>query len=140
MLRHSGPQYERCTAALAALVPSLKAAIAWLNADPERLLTQASTEKEHYADSREVMNAQRPYGDMPLIVLTAGRDESSALSSLQGMAGVGTSPDLAELRKQIRLFLQDTWGSSARRLRCLVDAGTQPARTGLWPQHPNQQA
>jgi pimeloyl-ACP methyl ester carboxylesterase len=109
-LQNGTPQFEQCTATQVPLPPSLKAEIARLNADPGRLLTQASTEKEHHEDSREVMNAQRRYGDMPLIVLTAGRDESSALSSLRGMPGAGTPAELAELRKQIRLFIQDGWG------------------------------
>jgi pimeloyl-ACP methyl ester carboxylesterase len=113
-LKHGAPEFERCTATLAALDPRLRAAIARLNADPARLLTQASTEKEHYTDSREAMNAQRRYGDMPLIVLTAGRDESSALSGLSalppGTPGASTPAELAELRKQIALFLRDGWG------------------------------
>jgi pimeloyl-ACP methyl ester carboxylesterase len=110
-LQRSSPQFERCTATGAPLDPRLKGAIARLNANPERLLTQASTEKEHYTDSREVMNAQRAYGDMPLIVLTAGRDESSALSGIPpGTPGANTPAELAELHKQIALFLRDAWG------------------------------
>jgi pimeloyl-ACP methyl ester carboxylesterase len=110
-LKRSTPQFERCTVSPAPLDARLKAAIARLNANPERLLTQASTEKEHYTDSREVMNAQRHYGDMPLIVLTAGRDDSSALSAIPpGTPGASTPAELAELRKQIALFLRDAWG------------------------------
>jgi pimeloyl-ACP methyl ester carboxylesterase len=130
-LKRTDPQYERCTATAAALVPSLKAAIARLNADPARLLTQASTEKEHYADSREVINEQRRYGDLPLIVLTAGGDESSALSSLRGSPGTETPADLEQLRQQIVLFLRDAWGPahdayaalSTRGRNQLVDSG-----------------
>jgi pimeloyl-ACP methyl ester carboxylesterase len=110
-LKPSTPQFERCSPLPAALDPSLKAAIARLNADPARLLTQASTEKEHYTDSREVMNAQRRYGDIPLIVLTAGRDESSTLSGIPpGTPGASTPAELAQLRKQVALFLRDAWG------------------------------
>jgi pimeloyl-ACP methyl ester carboxylesterase len=110
-LKRSTPLFERCTGSPAPLDPRLKAAIARLNANPERLLTQASTEKEHYTDSRELMNAQRRYGDMPLLVLTAGRDESSALSAIPpGTPGASTPAELAELRKQIALFLRDAWG------------------------------
>jgi pimeloyl-ACP methyl ester carboxylesterase len=110
-LKPGTPQFEQCTANPAPLDPRLKAAIARLNANPERLLTQASTEKEHYRDSREVMNAQRRYGDMPLIVLTAAHDESSALSGIPpGTPGASTSAELAQLRKQITLFLKDAWG------------------------------
>ncbi|HEY6455031.1 MAG TPA: alpha/beta hydrolase [Steroidobacteraceae bacterium] len=111
-LKRGAPEFERCTATLAALDPRLRAAIARLNADPARLLTQASTEKEHYADSREVINAQRRYDDMPLIVLTAGRDESSILSAMPpGTPGASTPAELAEFRKQIALFLRDGWGT-----------------------------
>jgi pimeloyl-ACP methyl ester carboxylesterase len=109
-LKSGTPQFEQCTSTQVPLPPSLKAEIARLNTNPGRLLTQASTEKEHYKDSREVMNVQRRYGDMPLIVITAGRDESSALSSLRGMPGAHTPAELAELREEIRLFLQDAWG------------------------------
>jgi pimeloyl-ACP methyl ester carboxylesterase len=108
-LKSGTPQFEQCTAVQVPLPESLKAAIARLNADPERLLTQASTEKEHHEDAREVMNAKRRYGDMPLIVLTAGRDESSALSSLPDMPGARTPAELTELRKEIRRFLHDGW-------------------------------
>jgi pimeloyl-ACP methyl ester carboxylesterase len=116
-LKSGTPQFERCTAPpLPAFFPRLKAAIARLNADPARLLTQASLEKEHATGNspREVINAQRHYDDMPLIVLTAGRDEASALSSLSalppGTPGAGTPEELAQLREQIALFLRDGWG------------------------------
>jgi len=141
-LKRTDPQYERCTAAPAVLVPSLQAAIARLNADPERLLTQASTAKEHYTDSREVMNAQRHYGDMPMIVLTAGRDETSVLSSLQGMPGAGTPAELEQLRAQIRLFLRYGWGpahdayaalSTQGRNQLVPDSGHNEAAGTLRP-------
>jgi pimeloyl-ACP methyl ester carboxylesterase len=132
-LKRSTLQFERCTATPAPLDPRLKAAISRLNANPERLLTQASTEKEHYTDSREVMNAQRRYGDMPLIVLTAGRDESSALSAIPpGTPGASTPAEVAELRKQIALFLRDAWDpahdayaalSSRGRNQLVLDSG-----------------
>lgn len=68
------PQFAKCTASpLPAFFPRLNAAMARLNADPARLLTQASTQKEHYRSSREIINAKRHYGDIPLVVLTAGR-------------------------------------------------------------------
>jgi len=60
-------------------------------------------------------NAQRRYGDMPLIVLTAGRDEESALGTLSalpsGTPGLGTPAELAQLREQISRFLRDGWGA-----------------------------
>ena len=116
-LKNGTPRFEQCTAAneVPADFPRLKAAIARLNADPARLLTQASLEKEHYTDSREVINAQRRYGDMPLIVLTAGRDEESALGGLSrlppGTPGAGTPAELAQLREQVSRFLRDGWGA-----------------------------
>jgi pimeloyl-ACP methyl ester carboxylesterase len=108
-LKRGDPQIERCTAATSvpAIFPQLKAAISRLNANPARLLTQVSTEKEFVTDDpREIVNAQRQYGNMPLIVLTAGRDESSILSSLPPT----TPAELASLREQIALFLRDGWG------------------------------
>jgi len=132
-LTRSTAQFEECTAIAAPLDPRLKADIARLNADPARLLTQASLENEHYTDSREVMNAQRRYGDMPLIVLTAGRDESSALSGIPpGTPGASTPAELAQLPKQIALFLRDAWGpahdayaalSSRGRNQLVADSG-----------------
>lgn len=110
-LGRSAPQLDQCTAdpVVPADFPSLKAAIARLNADPERLLTQASTVREFDSeaarDSREVMNAQRRYGDMPLIVLTAGRDESQMLQMFGGVPPA----ELAQLRQQIAQFLHDAW-------------------------------
>jgi pimeloyl-ACP methyl ester carboxylesterase len=112
-LKPGSAEFDQCTAArgVPSVFPHLKAAMARLNADPERLLTQASTQKEHQTDSREVINAQRRYGDMPLIVLTAGGDEASVLPSLSGASGAGPAPaELEQLRKQMALFLQDAWG------------------------------
>jgi pimeloyl-ACP methyl ester carboxylesterase len=109
-LKPGTPQFEQCTAASAvpAVFPHLKAAIARLNADPARLLTQASTVKEFDPgpnDCREVINAQRRYGDMPLIVLTAGRDESA----LGFLAGAATPAEVAEFHKQVAQYLRDAW-------------------------------
>jgi len=82
-LKSGTPPFERCTdSRLPDSLPHMKAVIARLNADPARLLTQVSLEKEHYTDAREVINPQRRYGDMPLIVMTAGRDEDAVLSAL----------------------------------------------------------
>ena len=49
----------------------LSARLARLNADPARLLTQASAFETR--SGSEVVNPKRNYSDMPLIVLTAGR-------------------------------------------------------------------
>lgn len=130
-LKSSAPEFGKCTAVPAALVPALKVAITRLNANPARLLTQASTEKEHYTDTREIINAQRGFGDMPLIVLTAGGDEASTLSALRGSPGAETPAELEQLRKQIALFLRDGWvpahdayaALSTRGRNQLVDSG-----------------
>jgi pimeloyl-ACP methyl ester carboxylesterase len=111
-LKRGTPQFERCTAVpgVPASLPRLKAAMARLNADPARLLTQASTVEEFDGDgapdSREVMNAHRHYGDMPLIVLTAGGDESVVLREFSR----STPVERAQLRKQVALYLRDAWG------------------------------
>jgi pimeloyl-ACP methyl ester carboxylesterase len=108
------PQFEQCTdSSVPAAFPDLKEAIARLNTDPARLLTQTSLENEHYNSSRQVTNARRHYGDLPLVVLTAGLDEASALGSLRalppGTPGVGTPEELAQLREQIARFLREGW-------------------------------
>jgi len=114
-LKSGTPPFERCTdSRLPDSLPHMKAVIARLNADPARLLTQVSLEKEHYTDAREVINPQRRYGDMPLIVMTAGRDEDAVLSALShlppGTPGTGTPAELAQLREQIARFLREGWG------------------------------
>lgn len=75
-LKQGTPGFDRCTAQpLSAAFSSLSARLARLNAaDPARLLTQASAIANGSSRSgREVINPQRRYGDMPLIVLAAGR-------------------------------------------------------------------
>jgi pimeloyl-ACP methyl ester carboxylesterase len=112
-LKRSTPQFEQCTVDpnVPAVFPGLKAAIARLNADPARLLTEASAveeldnDTEH--DSREVMNTQRRYGNMPLIVLTAGRDESTADSLVPGTA---SPAEVAEFHRQVAQYFRDAWG------------------------------
>lgn len=110
-LKRGTAQFEECTAADAvpAEFPVLKQAIAQLNAEPARLLTQASTIKEFDSetapDSHEVINPQRRYGDMPLIVLTAGRDAASVEPLIAG----ATSTDAAEFRKQVTRYLSHAW-------------------------------
>ena len=72
-LKRGTPGYDECTAP--SLLPSASAlteALAQLNADPARLLTQASAIENVSQSGREVINPQRRYGDMPLIVLTSG--------------------------------------------------------------------
>jgi pimeloyl-ACP methyl ester carboxylesterase len=73
-LKQGTPGFDRCTAQpLPAAFSSLSARLARLNADPARLLTQASATENAPRSGREVINSQRRYGDMPLMVLTAGR-------------------------------------------------------------------
>ena len=113
-----------------ALFPDLQATIAQLNADPARLLTQASLEAEHANGNsgRQVLDAQRNYGDMPLVVLTAGRNEASTLANLShlppGTPGAGTPEELAQLREQIALFLRDGWGPAHEAYAALSTRGS----------------
>lgn len=126
-LKRDNPQFARCTAAntVPAIFPGLKAAIARLNADPARLLTELSTEKEFETDDpQEVVNAQRRYGGMPLIVMSAGRVESSALSYVRpDMPGTETPAKLEELRKQSALFLRDGWARAHEAYAALSTRG-----------------
>jgi pimeloyl-ACP methyl ester carboxylesterase len=115
-LKSGTPQFERCTAPpVPNFFPRLTAAMARLNADPARLLTQASFELEHDDSARQVINPQRRYGDMPLIVLTAGQDDQTILGALPslppGTPGASTPAELAQLREQISRFLRDGWGA-----------------------------
>ena len=74
-LKHGMPEFDRCTAQpLPAVFSGLSMRLAQLNADPARLLTQASAITSASSQSgREAINPQRRYGDMPLIVLTSGQ-------------------------------------------------------------------
>jgi pimeloyl-ACP methyl ester carboxylesterase len=115
-LKSGTAQFAQCTVPhLPAAFSHLQPVIARLNADPARLLTQVSTQKEHYTDAREVINAQRRYGDTPLIVLTAGRDEQAVMSSLSRLPpntpGASTPEELAQLHEQIVRFLRDGWSA-----------------------------
>jgi pimeloyl-ACP methyl ester carboxylesterase len=74
-LKHGTPEFEECTSAprMPAAFSVLKASLTRLNADPARLLTEASSLDNFRESQGEAVNPQRRYGDMPLIVLTAGR-------------------------------------------------------------------
>lgn len=77
-LKRGTSAYDECTAP--SLLPSAAAlteVIAQLDADPARLLTQASAIENVSQSGREVINPQRRYGDMPLIVLTSGNHPMS---------------------------------------------------------------
>jgi pimeloyl-ACP methyl ester carboxylesterase len=72
-LKRGTQKYDECTAP--SLLPSASAltdVLAQLNTDPARLLTQASAIENVSQSGREMVNPQRRYGDMPLIVLTSG--------------------------------------------------------------------
>ncbi len=95
-LKHGTPQFEQCTAAphMPAAFSALEMSLIQLNADPARLLTQASMLDNFAASQREAINPQRGYGDMPLIVLTAGRRDPP--------------PDAPpDLREQVPLFYRE---------------------------------
>ena len=67
-------EFDQCAAQpLPDAFSRLTVRLAQLNADPARLLTQASAIANVSRSGREAMNPQRRYGDMPLIVLTSGQ-------------------------------------------------------------------
>ncbi len=73
-LKPGTPGFDQCTAQpLADALARLSERLTQLNADPARLLTQASAIENGSLSGREVIDPQRRYGDMPLIVLTAGQ-------------------------------------------------------------------
>lgn len=74
-LKGGAPEFDECTAQpLPDAFSRLSVRLAQLNADPARLLTQASAITNASSQrAREVINPQRRYGDMPLIVLTSGQ-------------------------------------------------------------------
>ncbi|MGA8026652.1 MAG: alpha/beta hydrolase [Bryobacteraceae bacterium] len=93
-LKRGTPGFEQCTAQpLPENLARLSERLAQLNADPARLLTQASAIENGPLSGREVVNPQRRYDDMPLIVLTAGRH--------------AMPPDVpAKVREQAALFFR----------------------------------
>lgn len=90
-LKHGTPEFDECTAAphMPAAFSKLEVSLSRLNADPARLLTEASTLDNFFESQRQAINPQRRYGDMPLIVLTAGRrdlpPDASADAREQGL-------------------------------------------------------
>jgi pimeloyl-ACP methyl ester carboxylesterase len=104
-------QFEQCTAypSLPPLFSHLTEALERLNADPARPLTQASSQELFSllpTDSREVINARRHYGALPLIVLTGGRD---TITLPPGTRGAATPAELAEFNKQVAQFVKEAW-------------------------------
>lgn len=73
-LKSGTPEFDQCTAQpLPPGFSDLSGPLARLNSDPARLLTQASAIENGPLSGREVINSQRRYADMPLIVLTSGQ-------------------------------------------------------------------
>lgn len=74
-LKQGTPEFDQCTAPSSPLpvaFSDLTTQLARLNADPARLLTQASAVENVNQSGREAIDPQRRYGDMPLFVLSAG--------------------------------------------------------------------
>jgi pimeloyl-ACP methyl ester carboxylesterase len=95
-LKRGTPEFDECTAAprMPAAFSGLEVSLSRLNADPARMLTEASSLDNFVESQREAINPQRRYGDMPLMVLTAGRrDPSPAIS--------------ADVREQVPLFYRE---------------------------------
>jgi pimeloyl-ACP methyl ester carboxylesterase len=95
-LKRGTPEFEQCTAAphLPAAFSLLQASLTRLNSEPARLLTEASMLENFAVSQREAVNPQRGYGDMPLIVLTAGRRDPP-------------SDAPADTREQVPLFYRE---------------------------------
>lgn len=73
-LKSGTPAFDDCTAQpLPPAFSGLSERLAQLNAEPARLLTQASAIMNVSQSGREAIDPQRRYGDMPLIVLSSGQ-------------------------------------------------------------------
>jgi pimeloyl-ACP methyl ester carboxylesterase len=95
VLKSGTPEFSKCTAAphMPPAFSPLEGTLARLNADPARLLTQASA-LESFLSQPEAINPQHRYGAMPLIVLTAGHRDPP--------------PDTpADAREQMTLFYRE---------------------------------
>jgi pimeloyl-ACP methyl ester carboxylesterase len=96
-LKPGTPEFEKCTVVyMPPAFSALAAALSRLNADPARKLTEASSMDNFLESQREVINPRRHYGDMPLIVLSAGRKFMPPDAS-------------AEVREQGELFYREGW-------------------------------
>ncbi len=126
-LQRGKPQFEQCTAyrSLPPFFSRVTESVERLNADPARLLTQASSQELMALfpdDSRQVINTRRHYGDLPLIVLTGGRD---TITAPPGTPGATTPAELAEFNKQVARFLQDAWVPAHHAYAALSTRGRQ---------------
>jgi pimeloyl-ACP methyl ester carboxylesterase len=95
-LKRGTPEFDECTAAphMPAAFSALEVSLTQINADPARMLTEASQLENFVESQREAINPQRRYADMPLVVLTAGRRD--------------LPPDApADAREQMPLFYRE---------------------------------
>ncbi len=115
-LKRGTLQFEQCTtdhgfpslsAGFSGLLAGLKATLARLDTDPTRRLTQASALLSVTDSSREVINAKRQYGDLPLTVLTRGRNDLGSLPP--GTPGASTPAEVADLRQEYARWYHDAW-------------------------------
>lgn len=70
-----GPDAKKCFPPNSSYPIALNEALAKVDQDPKRLLTKRSLQEEFPTSAKLVMNAARNYGDLPLVVLTAGKLE-----------------------------------------------------------------
>jgi pimeloyl-ACP methyl ester carboxylesterase len=126
-LKPGAPEFEECTAYhMPPAFSALGAALTRLNADPARLLTEASSLDNFVESQREVIDTQhwgpqsapllrakgwkRHYGAMPLIVLTAGRPFMP--------------PDASpEVREEGMLFYREGWERAHKAFAALSTRG-----------------
>jgi pimeloyl-ACP methyl ester carboxylesterase len=100
-------EFVRCTAVrLPPEFSRLAVALEKLNADPSRLVTEASLTEYFPQSSHEVVDMHRNYGGLPLIVLTAGRE---AVTLQPGTPGAATPVETAEFHQQLARYLKDAW-------------------------------
>jgi pimeloyl-ACP methyl ester carboxylesterase len=110
-LKPGAPEFEKCTAYhMPPAFSALGAALARLNANPARLLTQASSLENFLESQREVIKPGRRYAAMPLIVLTAGRQFMPPDAS-------------SDVREQGTLFYREGWERAHKALAALSTRG-----------------
>lgn len=96
-LKRGTPEFEECTAFhMPPALSTLGASLSQLNTDPARLLTEASQLESFQESQHEAINPQRRYGDLPLMVLTAGHRFMPPDAS-------------ADAREQGTLFYREGW-------------------------------
>ena len=88
-LTAASPDPDRCLAAQPTFPPALIASLAVADMETPRHLTRASLAENFSASSAKAANPARAYGDLPLIVLTAGNQPVPA----------GLPPEIAAERR-----------------------------------------